>query len=57
MLAAKRGNLVALENAIRSGADINSEDSQGWTPLFHAAHHGNAKAIQLLIDAGAAVNH
>jgi ankyrin repeat protein len=54
--AAKRGDLVALETAIRSGANVNSEDSQGWTALFHAAHHGNTKALQLLIDAGADVN-
>jgi len=54
--AAKRGDLVALETAIRSGANVNSKDSQGWTALFHAAHHGNTKALQLLIDAGADVN-
>jgi ankyrin repeat protein len=55
--AAKRGDLVALETALRSGANVNGEDSQGWTALFHAAHHGNTKALQLLIDAGAEVNH
>lgn len=54
--AAKRGDLAALEAAIRSGANVNGEDSQGWTALFHAAHHGNTKALQLLIDAGADVN-
>ena len=54
--AAKRGDLVALVAAIRSGADVNCADSQGWSALFHAAHHGNTKALRLLIDAGADVN-
>ena len=40
----------------KSGADVNGKDSQGWTALFHAAHHGNTKALQLLIDGGAKVN-
>jgi ankyrin repeat protein len=54
--AAKRSDLVALETAIRSGDNVNSEDSPGWTALFHAAHHGNTKALRPLIDAGAGVN-
>lgn len=37
--------------------DLNCEDSQGWTPLFHVAHRGNTEATKLLIDAGADVNH
>lgn len=55
--AAKRGDLAALQTAIRSGAGVDAEDPQGWTALFHAAHHGNTQALQLLIDAGADVNH
>jgi uncharacterized protein len=54
--AAKRGDLVGLETAIRSAANLNAKDSQGWTALFHAAHNGSTKALQLLIDAGADVN-
>lgn len=55
--ALKRGDLVALRGAIGSGANLNSGDSQGWTPLFHAARQGNAEAIKLLIQAGVEVNH
>jgi ankyrin repeat protein len=40
-----------------SGTDLNCVDSQGWTPLFHAAHHGNTEAVKLLIRSGADVNH
>ena len=40
-----------------SGTDLDCMDSQGWTPLFHAAHHGNTEAVKLLMQSGAAVNH
>jgi ankyrin repeat protein len=55
--AAKRGDLVALRKAIRSGANLNDVDSSGWTPLFHAAHQGTTEALKELIQAGADVNH
>lgn len=55
--AAKRGDLVALQEAIRSNANLNVTDSGGWTPLFHAAHQGCIEALKLLIQAGADVNH
>jgi ankyrin repeat protein len=55
--AAKRGDLIALKEAILSGTDLNSTDSQGWTALFHAAHRGDLEAVRLLIEAGADVNH
>jgi ankyrin repeat protein len=46
-----------MRKAILSGADLNSKDSQGWTPLFHAAGRGDVEAVKLLIQAGAEVNH
>jgi uncharacterized protein len=55
--AAKRGDLAALRKAIRSDANLNCVDLQGWTPLFHAVNQGNTQALNLLIQAGADVNH
>ncbi|MBI2679761.1 MAG: ankyrin repeat domain-containing protein [Candidatus Solibacter usitatus] len=55
--AAKHGDLIALRDAIRSGSDLNGTDSQGWTPLFHAAHNGWTEGMQTIIEAGADVNH
>jgi ankyrin repeat protein len=55
--ASKRGDLVALRRAIQPDANLNVVDSQGWTPLFHAAGQGNTEALNLLIEAGADVNH
>jgi ankyrin repeat protein len=55
--AAKQGNMLDLRRAMLTCADLNCVDSQGWTPLFHAAHRGNGEAVKLLIQAGADVNH
>lgn len=55
--AAKHRDLVALKNAIRSGVDLNETDSQGWTPLFHAASKGWTTGMRTIIEAGADVNH
>jgi uncharacterized protein len=55
--AAKRGDILKLRGALLACVDPNCEDSQGWTPLFHAAHHGNTEVVKLLIQAGADVNH
>ena len=55
--AAKRNDLVAIRKLIENGANVNGEDIQGWTPLFHAAHRGDIHAIDVLIQSGAEVNH
>lgn len=55
--ATKHGDSAALTDAITSGADLNGTDSQGWTPLFHAAARGWVEGIKILIESGADVNH
>jgi hypothetical protein len=53
--AAKHGDLIALRQAVHSGADLDCTDSQGWTPLFHAAGRGDIEAVKFLVQAGADV--
>jgi ankyrin repeat protein len=55
--AAKHRDLTNLKNAISSGAKLDGTDSQGWTPLFHAASNGWTEGMKILIGAGADVNH
>lgn len=55
--AAKRGDRAAMLKAIDQGADLNTQDVGGWTPLLHAAWRGDVAAVELLIQAGADVNH
>ena len=33
----------------------HGQDKHGWTPLHRAAKHGQAKTVQMLLDAGADV--
>lgn len=42
---------------IRKGADVNQEDASGNTPLFHAAIFGNTRVADLLLRAGADIDH
>ena len=51
--AVKRGDINTLKDLIRAGADVNCSDTQGWTPLFHAAGIGSSEIMRLLIASGA----
>jgi hypothetical protein len=53
----KRSDVIAVRERLAEGAQLEETDSQGWTPLFHAAHRGDFPMVQLLIGAGADVNH
>ena len=56
MKAAKAGNNWELKNLITSGANVNLQDSDGWTALMYAVRYQeNTSIIDLLIDAGAQV--
>ncbi len=54
--AAKDGNIEALNQAIDDGADINTKDDGGQTPLHFAADSGHREIAELLIAKGADVN-
>ena len=48
------------EILLEYGADLNSRDIEGWTPLHAAAATGNVQLISILVDCGAnlvAINH
>ena len=51
--AVKSIDLSAMRELIESGADINEQDEQGWTPLNWAAGKGDLGMVQLLIENGA----
>ncbi len=44
-----------IEILLKAGANIDSRDSQKWTPLFWTSFRGASSALQLLLDSGA--NH
>src|SRR5215210_7122450 len=55
MLAAFRGNTVAVINLLERGADVNARDRDGDTALMFAAYKGHALVVALLLQYGANV--
>ena len=41
---------------VKSGANVNAQDAEGFTPLHLAAIHGNLKIVRKLVDLKADVN-
>ena len=53
--AAEAGSTDRIEQLISAGADVNQQDSLGYTPLCYAALNGHTAAVELLIAHGADV--
>ncbi len=54
-LAAKEGQIVAVEILIAAGADLSHQASvrnRGWAPIHYAARGGYTKIVNLFINAG-----
>ncbi len=49
--AARAGNTVQLDLLIAAGADVNTADNDGWSPLHYAAHLGHSECVKLLLAA------
>ena len=57
--AAHRGNLESVEKLLAAGADVNSGDRYGYTPLHNACSRPdfcNPELIKTLLEAGADAN-
>ena len=47
--AVRINNISEVEEAMSLGADVNSADDDGWTPLIYAAYRGNTDITILLL--------
>lgn len=54
--AITQGNIQPIENAVRSGFDINTKDRRGRTALHIAVENGELELVRFLLDNGAKVN-
>ena len=54
--AIRANDLTRLNATLAQGADVNTKDTQGITPLMYAAWVGSADAMKTLLDRGAEVN-
>ncbi|NXO29119.1 BARD1 protein, partial [Cisticola juncidis] len=55
-VAAIKGDLAAVEQLLKDGADPNVKDNAGWTPLHEACNHGHGAVVELLLQHRALVN-
>jgi Ankyrin repeats (3 copies) len=53
--AIKADDPSIIKQVIESGADVNQQDEQGWTPLNWAAGKGDLETVRLLVEKGADV--
>ncbi|XP_062568526.1 protein phosphatase 1 regulatory subunit 12A-like isoform X10 [Saccostrea cucullata] len=49
-VAAAKGYMKVINILLKAGADVNSQDYDGWTPLHAAAHWGQEEACKVLVD-------
>ncbi|NXV00144.1 BARD1 protein, partial [Cettia cetti] len=48
-VASIKGDLAAVEQLLKNGADPNVKDHAGWTPLHEACNHGHRAVAELLL--------
>lgn len=48
--------MVLIRFLVESGANLETVDSWGWTPLLYATSHGHTGTVRVLADAGASLD-
>ena len=56
IVSQKNNEPEIIDLLVKSGANVNAQDAEGFTPLHMAAIHGNLKIVKKLVDLEADVN-
>ena len=56
IVSEKNNEPEIIDLLVKSGANVNAQDAEGFTPLHMAAIHGNVKIVKKLVDLEADVN-
>ena len=51
-----QGDEATVRELVGEGANPNTRDHAGWTPLHEACQHGNLGAVEALLEHGAMVS-
>jgi ankyrin repeat protein len=54
--SSESGNLKVVTAFVKNGADLNTRDERGWTPLMISAFNGNQEIARLLLEHGADIH-
>ena len=54
--AARNGDLIKVRIALENGANPNTRDYRGLTPLHYAAKEGDVETVKILLERGANPN-
>ncbi|ETV93232.1 hypothetical protein H310_12676 [Aphanomyces invadans] len=54
--AAKSGNVAKVQTCLSNGANINSSDERGRTPLHKASQKGHVTVVEMLVERGAGID-
>lgn len=54
--AARLDDVQEMKNLLSKGANVNSRDQNGWTPLHRAAFKGGIETVKLLLSHGAQID-
>jgi ankyrin repeat protein len=55
-LATERGHVEVIRELLSKGANVDTPDNKGWTPLHLAAKHGHVHSLRELLSKGGTVD-
>ncbi|CAN1235890.1 Protein VAPYRIN-LIKE [Linum perenne] len=56
LTTSRTGDAEGVRNCLRKGAEVNSRDQNGWSPLHRAAFKGKSENVKVLLSKGAEVD-